>query len=90
MDLGLIIAIFLAVALVMLLRSVVHIVPQYQRLVVLTFGQYNQASGIAGPGLVLLFPPPIWFFVERGDNFKTFLLKTAVGKQRQAEVADAD
>ena len=59
MDLGLIIAIFLAVALVMLLRSVVHIVPQYQRLVVLTFGQYNQASGIAGPGLVLLFPPPI-------------------------------
>jgi regulator of protease activity HflC (stomatin/prohibitin superfamily) len=34
-------------------------VPQYQRLVVLTFGQYNQASGIAGPGLVLLFPPPI-------------------------------
>jgi len=59
MDLGLIIAIFLAVALVMLLRSVVHIVPQYQRLVVLTFGQYSQASGIAGPGLVLLFPPPI-------------------------------
>ena len=59
MDLGLIIAIFLAVALVMLVRSVVHIVPQYQRLVVLTFGQYNQASGIAGPGLVLLFPPPI-------------------------------
>src|SRR5688572_30011617 len=59
MELGLIIAIFLAVALVMLLRSIVHIVPQYQRLVVLTFGQYNQASGIAGPGLVLLFPPPI-------------------------------
>jgi regulator of protease activity HflC (stomatin/prohibitin superfamily) len=59
MDLGLIIAIFLAVAAVMLLRAIVHIVPQYQRLVVLTFGQYNQASGIAGPGLVLLFPPPI-------------------------------
>ncbi len=59
MDLGLILAVFLAVALVMLLRAIVHIVPQYQRLVVLTFGQYNQASGIAGPGLVLLFPPPI-------------------------------
>ena len=59
MDLGLILAIFLAVVAVMLLRAIVHIVPQYQRLVVLTFGQYNQASGIAGPGLVLLFPPPI-------------------------------
>jgi len=59
MDLSLTIAIFLAVAAIMLLRAVVHIVPQYQRLVVLTFGQFNQVSGIAGPGLVLLFPPPI-------------------------------
>jgi regulator of protease activity HflC (stomatin/prohibitin superfamily) len=59
MDLNLVIAIFLAVALIMVLRAVVHIVPQYQRLVVLTFGQFNAASGIAGPGLVLLFPPPI-------------------------------
>jgi regulator of protease activity HflC (stomatin/prohibitin superfamily) len=59
MDLGLVIAVFLAVVAIMLLRAIVHIVPQYQRLVVLTFGQFNQASGIAGPGLVLLFPPPI-------------------------------
>ena len=59
MDLSLVIAIFLAVALIMLARAVVHIVPQYQRLVVLTFGQFNAVSGIAGPGLVLLFPPPI-------------------------------
>jgi regulator of protease activity HflC (stomatin/prohibitin superfamily) len=59
MDLTVIIAIFLAVAAVMLLRAIVHIVPQYQRLVVLTFGQFNPASGIAGPGLVLLFPPPV-------------------------------
>ena len=59
MDLNLVIAIFLAVALIMVLRAVVHIVPQYQRLVVLTFGQFNPGSGIAGPGLVLLFPPPI-------------------------------
>ncbi len=59
MDLTVIIAIFLAVVLVMLLRAIVHIVPQYQRLVVLTFGQFNPASGIAGPGLVLLFPPPV-------------------------------
>jgi regulator of protease activity HflC (stomatin/prohibitin superfamily) len=59
MDLNLAIAIFLAVAVIMLLRSVVHIVPQYQRLVVLTFGQFNPRTGIAGPGLVLLFPPPV-------------------------------
>ncbi len=59
MDLSLVIAIFLAVAAVMILRAVIHIVPQYQRLVVLTFGQFNPASGIAGPGLVLLFPPPV-------------------------------
>jgi regulator of protease activity HflC (stomatin/prohibitin superfamily) len=59
MDLSLVIAIFLAVAAVMILRAVIHIVPQYQRLVVLTFGQFNAASGIAGPGLVLLWPPPV-------------------------------
>jgi regulator of protease activity HflC (stomatin/prohibitin superfamily) len=59
MDLNLIIAVFVAVAAIMLARAVVHIVPQYQRLVVLTFGQFNAASGIAGPGLVLLFPPPV-------------------------------
>ena len=59
MDLSLVIAIFLAVVVILLARAVVHIVPQYQRLVVLTFGQFNAASGIAGPGLVLLFPPPI-------------------------------
>ncbi len=59
MDLTVILAIFLAVAAVILLRAIVHIVPQYQRLVVLTFGQFNPVSGIAGPGLVLLFPPPV-------------------------------
>lgn len=37
-------------------RSIVHIVPAYQRLVVLQFGAYK---GIYGPGLVILFPPPI-------------------------------
>jgi regulator of protease activity HflC (stomatin/prohibitin superfamily) len=58
-DLTTLLAIFLAVVVIMAARAVVHIVPQYQRLVVLTFGQFNAASGIAGPGLVLLFPPPI-------------------------------
>jgi regulator of protease activity HflC (stomatin/prohibitin superfamily) len=46
----------IAVLAVMVIRTIVHIVPEYQRLVVLAFGRYQ---GTSGPGLVLLFPPPI-------------------------------
>ena len=49
----------LAIVLVLgiaVLRTIVHIVPEYQRLVVLAFGRYQ---GTKGPGLVMLFPPPI-------------------------------
>lgn len=49
--LGIVAVIFIAVV-----RTIVHIVPEYQRLVVLAFGRYQ---GTKGPGLVLLFPPPI-------------------------------
>src|SRR5687767_14627788 len=41
---------------IFIIRSIVHIVPEYQRLVVLRFGSFQT---IAGPGLVFLFPPPI-------------------------------
>ena len=47
------IVLVLAIAVV---RNVIHIVPEYQRLVVLAFGRYQ---GTKGPGLVILFPPPI-------------------------------
>ncbi len=47
---------FLIVFLLLLLRSIVHIVPEYQRLVVFALGRYQKT---AGPGLVLLLPPPI-------------------------------
>jgi regulator of protease activity HflC (stomatin/prohibitin superfamily) len=47
---------FLAAAAIFVLRGVIHIVPEYQRLVVLAFGRYQ---GTKGPGFVLLFPPPI-------------------------------
>lgn len=47
---------FLAVVTLLVLRSVVHIVPEYQRLVVFALGRYQKTSG---PGLVLLLPPPI-------------------------------
>jgi regulator of protease activity HflC (stomatin/prohibitin superfamily) len=56
MDIGLAIAIFAAVILILILRTIIHIVPQYQRLVVLALGRYQK---MAGPGLVLLLPPPI-------------------------------
>ena len=46
----------IAVVAIFILRSIVHIVPEYQRLVVLRFGSFQT---IAGPGLVFLFPPPI-------------------------------
>ena len=47
---------FLLVIALLVLRTVVHIVPEYQRLVVFALGRYQKTSG---PGLVLLLPPPI-------------------------------
>ncbi len=55
MDQLVVLAIVLVLAL-LVLRTIVHIIPEYQRLVVLAFGRYQ---GTQGPGLVLLFPPPI-------------------------------
>jgi len=56
MDIGLLIALFAAIIAILILRTIIHIVPQYQRLVVLALGKYQKMSG---PGLVLLLPPPI-------------------------------
>ncbi len=47
---------FVLVIALLVLRTVVHIVPEYQRLVVFALGRYQKTSG---PGLVLLLPPPI-------------------------------
>jgi len=47
---------FLIVVVLLLLRSIVHIVPEYQRLVVFVLGRYQKT---AGPGLILLLPPPV-------------------------------
>ncbi len=55
-ELNTIIVVFLGILAVMVIRNVVHIVPEYQRLVVLFFGRFQK---IAGPGLILLLPPPI-------------------------------
>ena len=56
--------IILAIVLVVLLaafRNIVHIVPEYKRLVVLALGRYQ---GTKGPGFVLLFPPPVQTAME--------------------------
>ena len=47
---------FLVIVALLVARSVIHIVPEYQRLVVFFLGRYQRT---AGPGLVLLLPPPI-------------------------------
>ncbi|MGH2450976.1 MAG: SPFH domain-containing protein [Candidatus Limnocylindria bacterium] len=47
---------FVAVVIILVVRTIIHIVPEYQRLVVLAFGRFQD---IKGPGLVVLFPPPI-------------------------------
>jgi len=52
----LIVLAFVLIVAVFLLRNIVHIVPEYQRLVVLALGRYQ---GTKGPGFVLLFPPPV-------------------------------
>ncbi len=57
MDLSVAIVIFVAVFAFLLLRAAIHIVQEYQRLVVLFLGRYQ---GTTGPGLVLLIP-----FVQR-------------------------
>ncbi len=56
LELNTLIVIFLGIVAILILRTIVHIVPEYQRLVVLFFGRFQK---IAGPGLVLLLPPPI-------------------------------
>ena len=53
---NLVILVIALLLVIVLARSIVHIVPAYQRLVVLQFGAFK---GVYGPGLVLLFPPPI-------------------------------
>ncbi len=51
----LIVLAFVLVIVVFVVRAIVHIVPQYQRIVVFSFGKFQ---GVWGPGLVLLLPPP--------------------------------
>src|SRR5207249_9837619 len=56
MNLSLIGLGILIVILILALRAIIHIVPEYQRLIVFRLGSFEK---VAGPGIVLLLPPPI-------------------------------
>src|SRR5256712_2207699 len=64
MDLGLVVLVVVLLVVIFILRSIVHIVAEYQRLVVFSFGLFQ---GVRGPGLVLLLPPPIQFVAQTVD-----------------------
>jgi regulator of protease activity HflC (stomatin/prohibitin superfamily) len=54
----------LAVIALLALRQLIHVVPEYQRLVVFRMGAYEK---VAGPGIVLLLPPPIQHVAQTVD-----------------------
>jgi len=64
MDLSLITLGILIVILILALRAIIHIVPEYQRLIVFRLGSFEKT---AGPGIVLLLPPPIQSVAQTVD-----------------------
>jgi regulator of protease activity HflC (stomatin/prohibitin superfamily) len=64
MDLQLIVLGVLVVIVVLALRAIIHIVPEYQRLIVFRLGSFEKT---AGPGIVLLLPPPLQSVAQTVD-----------------------
>src|SRR6059036_3765315 len=64
MDIGLIVLGVLIVIVILALRAIIHIVPEYQRLIVFRLGSFEKT---AGPGIVLLLPPPIQSVAQTVD-----------------------
>ncbi len=54
----------LIVILILAARAIIHIIPEYQRLIVFRLGSFDKT---AGPGIVLLFPPPIQSVAQTVD-----------------------
>jgi regulator of protease activity HflC (stomatin/prohibitin superfamily) len=54
----------LIIILILALRAIIHIVPEYQRLIVFRLGSFEKT---AGPGIVLLLPPPIQSVAQTVD-----------------------
>src|SRR6266513_2272106 len=64
MNLSLIAAGILIVIVILALRAIIHIVPEYQRLIVFRLGSFEKT---AGPGIVLLLPPPVQSVAQTVD-----------------------
>src|SRR5438046_5542912 len=64
MNLSLIGLGILIVILILAVRAIVHIVPEYQRLIVFRLGSFEKT---AGPGIVLLLPPPLQSVAQTVD-----------------------
>ena len=60
-----------AVIALLALRQLIHVVPEYQRLVVFRMGAFER---VAGPGIVLLLPPPIQV-VARTVDLREFVVE---------------
>jgi regulator of protease activity HflC (stomatin/prohibitin superfamily) len=54
----------LVVILILAFRAIIHIVPEYQRLIVFRLGSFEK---VAGPGIVFLLPPPIQTVAQTVD-----------------------
>jgi len=54
----------LVVILILAFRAIIHIVPEYQRLIVFRLGSFEKT---AGPGIVLLLPPPVQSVAQTVD-----------------------
>jgi regulator of protease activity HflC (stomatin/prohibitin superfamily) len=63
-NLNLIVLGVLIVIVILALRAIIHIVPEYQRLIVFRLGSFEKT---AGPGIVLLLPPPIQSVAQTVD-----------------------
>jgi regulator of protease activity HflC (stomatin/prohibitin superfamily) len=63
-NLNLVVLGVLIVIVILALRSIIHIVPEYQRLIVFRLGSFER---VAGPGIVLLLPPPIQSVAQTVD-----------------------
>src|SRR5216117_1145540 len=64
MNLTLVTVGILIVILILAFRAIIHIVPEYQRLIVFRLGSFEK---VAGPGIVLLLPPPIQSVAQTVD-----------------------
>ena len=64
MNLSLVALGILIVIVILALRAIIHIVPEYQRLIVFRLGSFET---VAGPGIVLLLPPPIQSVAQTVD-----------------------